>query len=145
MARMGDSVISFIFTTTQSEKVNCGSLTLPGGRASPRCIAYSIFCASGPGHVPSGNVFCVILNQWRHSCDRGRGEMRLQVPLLCSGFCVLYCRMAVARRTMFQRGDVQNKPSGLWGMLKSVTASAPGSESILCFLDSSSPLCTRAE
>lgn len=32
-------------------------------------------------------------------------------------------RMAVARRTMFQRGDVQNKPSGLWGMLKSVTAS----------------------
>nr|XP_048303074.1 Golgi pH regulator isoform X2 [Myodes glareolus] len=39
-------------------------------------------------------------------------------------------RMAVARRTMFQRGEVQNKPSGLWGMLKSVTASAPGSESV---------------
>uniref|UniRef100_A0A8C6N067 G protein-coupled receptor 89 n=1 Tax=Mus spicilegus TaxID=10103 RepID=A0A8C6N067_MUSSI len=39
-------------------------------------------------------------------------------------------RMAVARRTMFQRGDVQNKPSGLWGMLKSVTASAPGSENL---------------
>lgn len=45
---------------------------------------------------------------------------------------------------MFQRGDVQNKPSGLWGMLKSVTASAPGSESILCLLlDSTSPLCIR--
>lgn len=56
-------------------------------------------------------------------------EMRLQSPLPYSG--VLCCRMAVARRTMFQRGDVQNKPSGLWGMLKSVTASAPGSESIL--------------
>ncbi|GAB1287890.1 Golgi pH regulator [Apodemus speciosus] len=40
-----------------------------------------------------------------------------------------FAEMAVARRTMFQRGDVQNKPSGLWGMLKSVTASAPGSES----------------
>ncbi|XP_040608117.1 Golgi pH regulator isoform X3 [Mesocricetus auratus] len=39
-------------------------------------------------------------------------------------------RMAVARRTMFQRGDVQNRPSGLWGMLKSVTASAPGSENL---------------
>ncbi|KAK7803128.1 hypothetical protein U0070_004167 [Myodes glareolus] len=39
-------------------------------------------------------------------------------------------RMAVARRTMFQRGEVQNKPSGLWGMLKSVTASAPGSENL---------------
>lgn len=70
-------------------------------------------------------------------------EVRLQVTLLCSGFCVLYCRMAMARRTMFQRGDVQNKPSGLWGMLKSVTASAPGSESILYLLDSSSPLSPR--
>lgn len=71
-------------------------------------------------------------------------EMRRQVTLLCSGICALYCRMAMARRTMFQRGDVQNKPSGLWGMLKSVTASAPGSESILyLLLDSSSPLCTR--
>ncbi|KAH0510407.1 Golgi pH regulator [Microtus ochrogaster] len=39
-------------------------------------------------------------------------------------------RMAVARRTMFQRGEVQNRPSGLWGMLKSVTASAPGSENL---------------
>lgn len=49
----------------------------------------------------------------------------------------------MTRRTMFQRGDVQNKPSGLWGMLKSVTASAPGSESILCLLDSTPPLCIR--
>lgn len=65
--------------------------------------------------------------------------MRLQVPVLCSDFCVLSCRMAVARRTMFQRGDVQNKPSGLWGMLKSVTASAPGSESILYLLLHSAP------
>uniref|UniRef100_A0A8C2YI81 Golgi pH regulator conserved domain-containing protein n=1 Tax=Chinchilla lanigera TaxID=34839 RepID=A0A8C2YI81_CHILA len=38
-------------------------------------------------------------------------------------------RMAVARRTMFQKGEVHNKPSGFWGMIKSVTTSAPGSES----------------
>lgn len=50
----------------------------------------------------------------------------------------------MARRTMFQRGEVQNKASGLWGMLKSVTASAPGSESILyLLLYSAAPLWTR--
>jgi hypothetical protein len=32
---------------------------------------------------------------------------------------------------MFQKGEVHNKPSGFWGMIKSVTTSAPGSESIL--------------
>nr|XP_053770447.1 Golgi pH regulator isoform X3 [Desmodus rotundus] len=37
-------------------------------------------------------------------------------------------RMAMTRRTMFQKGEVHNKPSGFWGMIKSVTTSAPGSE-----------------
>ncbi|XP_010003819.1 PREDICTED: Golgi pH regulator B [Chaetura pelagica] len=40
-------------------------------------------------------------------------------------------RIAVAHRTMFQRGEVHNKPTGFWGMIKSVTTSAAGSESIL--------------
>ncbi|XP_074958712.1 Golgi pH regulator isoform X1 [Phalacrocorax aristotelis] len=40
-------------------------------------------------------------------------------------------RIAVAHRTMFQRGEVHNKPSGFWGMIKSVTTSVAGSESIL--------------
>uniref|UniRef100_A0A673TZK9 G protein-coupled receptor 89B n=1 Tax=Suricata suricatta TaxID=37032 RepID=A0A673TZK9_SURSU len=39
-------------------------------------------------------------------------------------------RMAMTRRTMFQKGEVHNKPSGFWGMIKSVTASAPGSENL---------------
>ncbi|XP_061042060.1 Golgi pH regulator A isoform X2 [Eubalaena glacialis] len=39
-------------------------------------------------------------------------------------------RMAVTRRTMFQKGEVHNKPSGFWGMIKSVTTSAPGSENL---------------
>ncbi|KAJ7413629.1 Golgi pH regulator [Willisornis vidua] len=43
-------------------------------------------------------------------------------------------RIAVAHRTMFQRGEVHNKPSGFWGMIKSVTTSVPGSESILHLL-----------
>ncbi|XP_008705966.1 Golgi pH regulator A isoform X3 [Ursus maritimus] len=37
-------------------------------------------------------------------------------------------RMAMTRRTMFQKGEVHNKPSGFWGMIKSVTTSIPGSE-----------------
>lgn len=37
----------------------------------------------------------------------------------------------MTRRTMFQKGEVHNKPSGFWGMIKSITTSAPGSESIL--------------
>jgi len=32
---------------------------------------------------------------------------------------------------MFQRGEVHNKPTGFWGMIKSVTTSVAGSESIL--------------
>lgn len=41
-------------------------------------------------------------------------------------------RIAMAhRRNMFQRGEVHNKPSGFWGMIKSVTTSSPGGESIL--------------
>ncbi|XP_053448136.1 Golgi pH regulator A isoform X3 [Nycticebus coucang] len=39
-------------------------------------------------------------------------------------------RMAMARRTMFQKGEVYNKPSGFWGMIKSVTTSALGSENL---------------
>lgn len=37
----------------------------------------------------------------------------------------------MAHRTMFQRGEVHNKPTGFWGMIKSVTTSVSGSESIL--------------
>ncbi|XP_012585626.1 PREDICTED: Golgi pH regulator isoform X3 [Condylura cristata] len=37
-------------------------------------------------------------------------------------------RMAMTRRTMFQKGEVHSKPSGFWGMIRSVAASAPGSE-----------------
>lgn len=37
----------------------------------------------------------------------------------------------MTRRQMYQRGEDQNKPSGFWGMLKSVTSSPSGSESIL--------------
>lgn len=32
---------------------------------------------------------------------------------------------------MYQRGEVHNKPTGFWGMIKSVTTSVAGSESIL--------------
>uniref|UniRef100_A0A8C0IS30 Golgi pH regulator n=1 Tax=Chelonoidis abingdonii TaxID=106734 RepID=A0A8C0IS30_CHEAB len=39
-------------------------------------------------------------------------------------------RMAMAHRTMFQRGEVHNKPTSFWGMIKSVTTSAPGSENL---------------
>ncbi|XP_042710203.2 Golgi pH regulator B isoform X2 [Chrysemys picta bellii] len=39
-------------------------------------------------------------------------------------------RMAMAHRTMFQRGEVHNKPTGFWGMIKSVTTSASGSENL---------------
>ncbi|XP_032124797.1 Golgi pH regulator isoform X5 [Cebus imitator] len=39
-------------------------------------------------------------------------------------------RMAMARRTLFQKGEVYNKPSGFWGMIKSVATSAPGSENL---------------
>ncbi|XP_069863658.1 Golgi pH regulator A isoform X2 [Dipodomys merriami] len=40
-------------------------------------------------------------------------------------------RMAVARRTMFLKGEVHNKPSGFWEMIKSVTTSASGSENLM--------------
>ncbi|XP_059530318.1 Golgi pH regulator A isoform X5 [Myotis daubentonii] len=39
-------------------------------------------------------------------------------------------RMAMTRRTMFQKGEVHNKPSGFWGVIKSITTSAPGSENL---------------
>uniref|UniRef100_A0A8C3KLN7 Golgi pH regulator n=1 Tax=Calidris pygmaea TaxID=425635 RepID=A0A8C3KLN7_9CHAR len=39
-------------------------------------------------------------------------------------------RIAVAHRTMFQRGEVHNKPTGFWGMIKSVTTSVSGSENL---------------
>lgn len=32
---------------------------------------------------------------------------------------------------MYQRGEDQNKQTGLWGMIKSVTSTQTGSESIL--------------
>ncbi|XP_075026239.1 Golgi pH regulator B isoform X3 [Calonectris borealis] len=39
-------------------------------------------------------------------------------------------RIAMAHRTMFQRGEVHNKPTGFWGMIKSVTTSVAGSENL---------------
>ncbi|XP_038613716.1 Golgi pH regulator B isoform X1 [Tachyglossus aculeatus] len=39
-------------------------------------------------------------------------------------------RMAAARRTMFQKGEEQSRPTGFWGMIRSVTASSPGSENL---------------
>lgn len=59
MARTGDSLISLIFTTTPSEEVNCGSLSFQVAEPDLRCIVCAIFCAPGPGQVPSDVVFCV--------------------------------------------------------------------------------------
>ncbi|OXB68235.1 hypothetical protein ASZ78_007984 [Callipepla squamata] len=42
-------------------------------------------------------------------------------------------RIAVAHRTMFQRGEVHNKPTGFWGMIKSVTTSVAGSEKFVMY------------
>ncbi|CAG05859.1 unnamed protein product, partial [Tetraodon nigroviridis] len=41
-------------------------------------------------------------------------------------------RIAMTRRQMYQRGEDQNKQTGFWGMIKSVTSTQTGSESILC-------------
>lgn len=49
---MDDSVISLFFTTTQSEKVNCGSLSFQVAEPDLRCIAYSIFCSPGQATQP---------------------------------------------------------------------------------------------
>ena len=43
----------------------------------------------------------------------------------------LICRIAMTRRQMYQRGEDQNKQTGFWGMIKSVTSTQAGSESIL--------------
>lgn len=37
----------------------------------------------------------------------------------------------MTRRQMYQRGEDQNKQTGFWGMIKSVTSTQTGSESIL--------------
>uniref|UniRef100_A0A673XFT7 Abscisic acid G-protein coupled receptor-like domain-containing protein n=1 Tax=Salmo trutta TaxID=8032 RepID=A0A673XFT7_SALTR len=39
-------------------------------------------------------------------------------------------RIAMTRRQMYQRGEDQNKQTGFWGMIKSVTSSPPGSENL---------------
>ncbi|XP_053167560.1 Golgi pH regulator B isoform X3 [Hemicordylus capensis] len=39
-------------------------------------------------------------------------------------------RIAMVHRNMFQRGEVNNKPTGFWGMIKSVTTSSSGSENL---------------
>uniref|UniRef100_A0A3Q3XIR6 Uncharacterized protein n=1 Tax=Mola mola TaxID=94237 RepID=A0A3Q3XIR6_MOLML len=39
-------------------------------------------------------------------------------------------RIAMTRRQMYQRGEDQNKPTGFWGMIKSVTSTTTGSENI---------------
>lgn len=52
-----------------------------------------------------------------------------RVFVLC--VCVCVCRIAMTRRQMYQRGEDQNKQTGFWGMIKSVTSTQTGSESIL--------------
>nr|XP_033797893.1 Golgi pH regulator B isoform X1 [Geotrypetes seraphini] len=39
-------------------------------------------------------------------------------------------RIAMIRRSMFQKGEVNSKPAGFWGMIKSVTTSTPVSENL---------------
>ncbi|XP_078402175.1 Golgi pH regulator [Cetorhinus maximus] len=39
-------------------------------------------------------------------------------------------RIAMTRRMMYQRGEVQNKPAGFWGIIKSVTSSSSNSENL---------------
>ncbi|XP_032879001.1 Golgi pH regulator isoform X1 [Amblyraja radiata] len=39
-------------------------------------------------------------------------------------------RIAMARRMMYQRGEVLNKPAGFWGMIKSVTSSSSNGENL---------------
>ncbi|KAG8136634.1 putative Golgi pH regulator-like protein [Naja naja] len=39
-------------------------------------------------------------------------------------------RIAMVHRNMFQRGEVHNKTTGFWGIIKSVTTSSPGSENL---------------
>lgn len=53
--------------------------------------------------------------------------------------CSLACRIAMTRRQMYQRGEDQNKQTGFWGMIKSVTSSPPGSESIHLWTSRSDP------
>lgn len=54
---------------------------------------------------------------------------KMNVCSITFGFSVL--RIAMTRRQMYQRGEDQNKQTGFWGMIKSVTSTQTGSESIL--------------
>lgn len=54
---------------------------------------------------------------------------RLNELLRCNMFFA--SRIAMTRRQMYQRGEDQNKQTGFWGMIKSVTSTQTGSESIL--------------
>ena len=49
----------------------------------------------------------------------------------CTTTICFVCRIAMTRRQMYQRGEDQNKQTGFWGMIKSVTSTQTGSESIL--------------
>lgn len=55
----------------------------------------------------------------------------IQEIILRLQFVPCVCRIAMTRRQMYQRGEDQNKQTGFWGMIKSVTSPQTGSESIL--------------
>ena len=95
-------------------------------------VCFSLNCKLWESGTPEFESFPEQLSKWKEQWwDWKADENGLRGSMLpCWGF-IFYFRMAVTRRTMFQKGEVHNKPSGFWGMIKSVTTSATGSESIL--------------